>query len=755
MTHRIILLAGVAALAAPVSALRAQIAQDAPNGSMPTNAGSADAAPSPLMSPSAPADLEAGQSGGRASSNTTSEVGDIVVTARRRAESIQQVPVAVTALSANDLEQLSVRDLTGLSRATPGLFLETNPRSGLGANVTLRGQATQNAVITYDSPIGLYVDDVFLARNQGVLGGLFDVSQVQVLRGVQGSLFGRNSNGGAILISTQEPLNDFSGYGKAALGNYAFRQFEGVVNAPVVDGLLAIRGGLQKVDRKGFEFNRTTGERNNSRDTFAARFAAKLTPGDDFTSILRYDYLYANQLPPATHPNKALGPFTPPQDFYESITGAPWEDRLRSHTVSLTSIFTQGDIEIRNILSYHRQRGFTISDSDGFPLPLIDTQLTENQDQYTGELRVSGKLADGRLRWLVGGYYFHESGDSNNFNPATLRLELGQGRNKSIAGFAHLEFDITDRLGIGGGVRRTRDDRRLISGRTEAGVCRTEPAILLPGQCLAQANRRFNYWTYDANINYRIGDAINLYARTGRGVKAGGFDVPILVPASLQPYQPEIARDYEVGLKAEFLDRRLRTNFAAFRTDYDDIQRIDIVLVAGSLAAVTRNAAKARIQGFEAEVTAVPVDGLTLSGSLSVTDADYKRFTLFGTDVSNNEFTQVPKTTYTLAATHALPLGNAGDLTLHADYSYKSRIHFATVNNLANSQRGYGLLSARATFAPAAVEGLEIAAFATNITGKKYNVGGVALGPFDVLYRGMPFMIGGEVTFRFGQSGTR
>jgi iron complex outermembrane receptor protein len=283
------------------------------------------------------------------------------------------------------------------------------------------------------------------------------------------------------------------------------------------------------------------------------------------------------------------------------------------------------------------------------------------------------------------------------------------------------------------------------------GVCGVALQVRrAPTICFADGNVTFNYWSWELNANYNVTEDIMFYGRAGKGQKAGGFN-SITNEALLNPFGPEIAKDLEAGIKAQWLNDQLRTNLAAYRTKYNGIQRNRVV--PGPAGPVTRidNAASATIKGLEAELIARPTSNFDMAASFAYTDTKYKSFVLSGADVSANKFPFVPKYTYSLSANYEQPLNEFGSLSLHADWSYRDDVEFVVINRAPLRQSAYGILSARATLDFTDQPGLRVAVFGTNLLKKKYNVGAVEVGlGYDVLYRGEPRIVGVEVTKTFG-----
>ena len=704
--------------------------------------------------------LESGALAQSAADQPVVSDADIIVTARKRAETLQSVPVAISAFTGAQLIQKNITDIRGLATSTPGLVLVQGPRSSTLFNASLRGQVSSDSSINSDSPIGLYVDNVYIGRTSGALTTLFDVESVQVLRGVQGTLFGRNNTGGAILITTVKPQHEFDAKISVGAGNYDMRKFDGMVNIPVIDDKIAARVSASFQNRNGWLNNVPTLKHFNSVDIFSVRGQLRLTPTDRWDTVIRYTNVGADNrvnMPVPTGPG--LGN-TPPIGFYTTSSGTTGTDRLDTQDISLDSTYEFTDAISSKLTLAHRQvNQRSNTDGDGYPVINNDIISIEKQKQNSAELQLSGKAVESRLNWVLGGFYFRETG-SSIANLYGLRLvRNAQARNQSAAGYAHADFDLLDQLSVGGGVRYTKEKRRLIAGDVFNGTCLLPAALRdTAGVCKGTFDASYNYWSWDATINYKPSRDLLIYARAGRGQKAGGFNLSISAVAQGTPFRPEVANDIEGGIKATWLDGVLRTNLAVYRTKYSDIQRRRILtdpLTGGTVQRID-NAAKATIKGVEAEVFVKPIDLLTLEGTFAYTDAQYDRFVLSdlpnAPDLSANRFPLVAKYTYSLGGTFNLPLSSLGTLSMHADYSYRSRTEFIVVNVPGLSQKGFAQLNGRVSL-PLGDTGATVSLFGTNLTNKKYNVNATQLTPgqpFNLLYRGTPRLYGIELSWAFG-----
>ncbi|MGQ2932277.1 MAG: TonB-dependent receptor, partial [Sphingopyxis sp.] len=340
-------------------------------------------------------------------------------------------------------------------------------------------------------------------------------------------------------------------------------------------------------------------------------------------------------------------------------------------------------------------------------------------------------------------------GTINATNP---NITDGFVKNSSWAVFGQFNYDLTDALRFTGGLRWTEESKELRSFNRSSGgaVCNIPPALQLGGTCQAAFKDGFSDYSYLASVDWTLRPGLLVYARTARSFKGGGQNLRGTGSAdSFAAFAPETVTDYEVGTKADLFDRRLRINAAVFQANYSDIQRTIVqASPGGAIVSLVTNAARARIRGGELEVTAIPLDGLTLSGSVGVNDAKYLDFTDVTGDRSNEPF-QFPKYSYRLGATYAAPL-DFGELRLSVDWTWRSATQLvgSAIYRDSLRQPAYGLLGARASVD---IESLnsQIAIFATNLTGKRYAVSAVqfdnSLG-FNSLYAGEPQVIGVQLT---------
>jgi iron complex outermembrane receptor protein len=716
--------AAVAALAALPAPLFAQTTDDAP------------AAGASEESQAAAANEAA------ADENASTQETDIVVTARRRAENLLDVPIAVTAYTGEALERQGAVDLTDISDTTPNVTLETSRGTNTTLTAFIRGVGQQDPVAGFESGVGLYLDDVFLNRPQAAVLDIYDVERIEVLRGPQGTLYGRNTIGGAIKYVTRRLPDDPSFRARANLGTY--QQIDLILSAstPVMEGI-KIGGSVARLGRKGFGDNLTTGRENYNRDVWAARGTIELDPSDSISVRFSGDYTKDNSNPRGGHRLIAgqLSGAPVLADVYDSRGGLVTpEQRIRAYGGAMHAEIDLGDgVTIRNIAALRRDRSATPIDFDALPSADVDVPAIYRNRQFSNELQL---LFDdgGPLKGVMGAYYLNANAN-NIFDvilantgaligvPGFTASTFGNVDTRTWAVFGDFTYDLSDQLHLSVGGRYTSDERRAtVIRRNLAGGA--SPALGGAGVQLGgltsnfNGQETFNEFTPRASISFTPTDDHNFYASYSKGFKGGGFDPRGLSTAApdlngngvREPqeifdyflFEPEKVDSYEVGYKASLFDRRLRLALAGFYADYKDVQ------VPGSVGAVingiptfvgvTTNAGKASFKGVEAEMLATLFrtsngSRLNFAGTLGYLDAQYEEFI---TNVPGQgpvdvaDFRRIQNTPkWTLSGTLDYSMQMAGgDLSASTTLSYRSKtFQFETPSPFLD-QPGYALLDA-------------------------------------------------------------
>ncbi|HMO74617.1 MAG TPA: TonB-dependent receptor [Sphingopyxis sp.] len=744
-----------------------------------------------LLAGAATVPAHAQQAADAAEEQASGGVQDIIVTATRRAERLQDVPIAVTALSGESLSAQGIDSVQDVQRATPSLNIAPFPGDPGTASVSLRGLVATEALPTVDPAVGLYLDGVYIARATGANLNLIDVERVEVLRGPQGTLFGRNTIGGAINIVTKRPTNEFEGEVSAGYGNHDAWNLSGVVNIPAGDRL-ALRFAASHSQRDGFAKSALTGLplAVDNTEYLRGQIAYQLT--DNWDILLSADYsdtrfrggqwvtpvaqtgtaaLIVNTQPPAgDSPADYNQPFTnrPPSQVTGLYRNTVWG-------VGGTITGEMDAITFKAIIGYRNlDKHLTGNDLDGTPYTLLQQIYGDDrQNQVSTEFQLFGRAFDDRLDWIVGAYYFSEDGVNDSRAHFLAPFVVTQGRtygesnNTSLSFFGQFTFRLTEELRLTAGARYVHDTRQLTSRNLNYAGADTD-VVASCGSALATAPvceinlkpAKFNYVPFTVGLDYKPVPDVMLFAKYTQGYRAGGFNLRGNDLLGLAPFGPEKVRSIEGGVKADLFDRMLRLNLTAYNSKYTAIQlsgNIPNFDLNGDFignSAVIQNAGSARINGVEAEATLV-LGGLTLGQTIGHTDHKYTSIapTAVGVTLASPPLLS-PAWTASTTVDYKLPT-SFGSVSLHGDYSYRSRVFFASQprTNPALpelSQAGYGLFGAVLTVHLDNPD-LDISAWVRNIGNKKYNQRSVdftALG-FMSYFPGDPRTYGVRATYRF------
>jgi iron complex outermembrane receptor protein len=714
-----------------------------------------------------------------AAKSTTAVLEEIVVTATRREENIQNVPVAVTAVTAETLEQRQISNITGLQRLAPSLT--TAPfGDATSPLVAIRGLAAQDITMAVDPAVGIYLDGIYLGRSTGGNLNLIDVGRVEVLRGPQGTLFGRNTIGGAISITPNHPTHRYEAEVTAEVGGYSRWGLKGMVNVPVNDQV-AIRLAASHMQHDGYAKSSLTGAELNAENITYVRPSVSIDFNPSWNLLLAADYTishnhgqwidFEKSFPVADLVAKVAsgGAVTSTAQYVDPFTTTPptqTKGPFNSENFGGSAILS-GDLgfaQFRSFTSYRQvRRGLDNFDQDGIPFELL--QLAYNnthQHQFSQEFQLYGKALDKRLDWIVGAYYFQERGRDTVAVHADYPLAPnwsvtdGKATNRNVAIYGQLTYSITDQLSVVGGIRYARDTRQVTLFNRTAGAtpdlvlsCVVSTAVK-PDCAVPLPKRSFHYFPFTVGVNYKPTETALLYAKWSRGFRSGGYNTRGTTEAALQPYDPERVDSYEAGAKVDFL-KRFRLNAAAYTSRYKNIQILTAITTSSGLPiAFTQNAGRARIQGIELEGEAA-LGQLRLDSTLALTDAKYTKL-LPGVQglVINSPFALTPKTQWTMSADYTVPM-SFGSIVLHGDYSWRSHIWFqpSPPNDPGVGQKGYGLFNASITGEVG--EHVTLSLFGQNLGDKHYfqRTNSLASAGFLSDYPGDPRTWGVSARYRY------
>lgn len=673
-------------------------------------------------------------------------IEQIVVTARRRAESIQQTPVAVSAFNGATLESRSANDAVDLAQYVPNLNATTGLSGGSAANYFIRGVGQVDHVASVDPGVSVYVDGVYLGRTNGADIATLDLQRVEVLRGPQGTLFGKNTIGGAISIYTNQPDNDFAGSVRLIAGARQHFEGRGWVNLPLVEDKLAARIAASYRTQNGFGYRYGDNHRFGDERTGSVRAQLQWHASEELTFNLAGDYTRTRGNATLVQLTGAgpLGFLPAGYSQYETSSrrhtyaGLDAGNRLNGGGVSLTGTWELGAVTLKSITAYRALHQLTGTDYDGGPGAVIDQKQATRQKQFSQELQLSGQGLGDALNWVIGGYYFKEKIDQAvpiYLNSPTALNQLNFIDTENLAGFGQASLKVADGLSLTAGARFTREKKTqhfqsFFLGTHEFfytagydGLINTpESERGFETQPFAGVSKTWNSFTPKLGIEFTPTRDLLIYGSWSKGFKSGGFNSRGSSSEGFIPYNPEKLQTFEAGLKTDLLDRRLRINLAGFYSRYNDLQLLVLQLSPeGAAQIVTRNAAKAEVYGFEAELTARPVTNLELSAAVGFLKNKYLELEP-GTEAAGVEkgdkLPQSPKWTLNLGVQYTVPLESGASITARVDYSYKSTFYFFAANNPLDVQKPYGIVNTRLGFETPS--GLSVAGYVQNLFDKFY-----------------------------------
>ncbi|MBO9543812.1 TonB-dependent receptor [Caulobacter sp.] len=717
---------------------------------------------------------------GQAQSATTLE--EVVVTAEKRAEGLQNIPIAITAVSGETLQKAGVREVGDLVQLTPSLQFGTRSTNVF---IALRGIGQAGQDIGSQSGVTVSLDGVPLLNHFMMNPAFFDVERVEVLRGPQGTIAGRNATGGAINIYSKTPTDQPSGEASVTVANYDRVSVRGFVNGPLSDNLSG-RLAFQTDRADGWLKNAYLGRRNDDTDMTQLRGTLLYKPSDAFSVRALAEYtrdrgdpsfalLLGRAVPNIPTPDELPGYAYPRNDinnltaYYNEPNRRDVEDLRTSLlatwvlgpnlTITSTTGFIKHDIDLQDI------------DNDGTPAPTSRFDLIGlYAKQFTQEFTATATLSD-RADFVGGLFYMH--GDSSEplyLSTATVKnalVLLPSEELNSYAAYAQVRYRLTDSLRATIGGRYTSDRKNYDLNAVSSNIVKA-------------ASDKWNAFTPRFVLDYAPSEKALVYASVSRGFKSGGFNTLGDVNQPVNFFDPEYVWNYEVGTKATLFDKRLRFGLTAFYADYTNLQAsiFRVNEATGVRFPKVENSPKAKIKGVEFEFEAAPVRGLRFTGSATRLDATYGQFCnndpLYATattdpgcvgatlsdgkplppgakDLSGNRLTQAPKWQASLSGEYSFPISDGLQITTRADYKWQSKVYFDFYNNPLNAERSYGLLNASVAVATLERD-WSLSGWVRNATDKRYVTQSntrVAANPSRIGSIGAPRMYGVTLSHQF------
>lgn len=718
---------------------------------------------------------------------------EITVTARRVEESQDKVPGSVSAFSEKTLERIGATDPTGIQGAVPNLNLVQGRGSSDATNIYIRGVGQPDALQTFDPAVGVYVDDVYYSRIRGTQLDLFDISRLEVLRGPQGTLYGKNTIGGALKIVTRKPGQEKRGFLTLTAGTYGQLEAKGGISGPLSD-FAAVGLSLLHAQRDGYVEDPVLDREYNDKNVTAGRFQLSLGREDqpihfDFSA----DYSKEDAAMTVGQPLNSLTylvgggialplPAVPPEYNFETRTtpGLPNSTKLDHYGFSGVMTWDVSDsFTLKSITAYRNLKTDDYIDIDATQLEMGDVFVGVDQDQVSQELQA---IYTSENFSLVAGLYYmlenitsHQEAYADDLvgpllgNPTFLRTIDDDLRTESYAMYINGSYNITEQLRLSAGIRYT--DEEKVYSRTTSTFSSSPLLSANPAFAFSGLTENWNDASPMVSLDYQVTDDVMVYARYAKGFKSGGFNGRANNPGEQAPYDPETVDSYEAGVKAKFWDGKARTALTVFYTDYQDFQArvsgtvTDPITNLPSPELTVINAGSLVTKGVEFELYVTPMDGLQLDTQIGYLDADYEefndvRFTNFGGDRSFQTPPFSPKWTARFGAQYTWDLGgDAGSLSLGASARYRSRMALSVDNTFTNSsteieglfQDAYWLYDARLVWED--TEGRYSAGiYGKNLSDEVYKTDGQefsSVGSIRTVYFGAPQTWSFTVTARY------
>ncbi len=741
-------------------------------------------------------------------------IEEIVVTAQKREESLQDAPLSVTALTGEQLDQIGFANVNDIRTYVPNLNIHTNAGGNTGTTVSIRGAITGDPIVTFEPAVGLYVDGLYISKSVGSLFDAPDLERIEVLRGPQGTLYGRNTIGGAVNLISRKPQDDPQA--RIRIGGGNFDAFNSIVtldsgkydigNGEAL-GQLGVRANLQYRVRDGMYDNQVingVGDGDLGSSSFddlnrwGGRIITRWEPRDFLTLDYTFDYFRANETPSAFQLSgirdgtPAAGLLSP--DFIEAgraneignnrimtaadlAAGGPAKGSLdltnevivRLHNITVTADFEDvpvlDNVQLKSISGWRSTDLVEIQDLDGTAIHLADFQLYVDQKQFSQELQVVGDTLDGVVEYVIGAYYFEERGGEDNpqiffgqFNLAPSRTSINRFDNYALAPYGQFTVRppiLDDRLSFTGGVRYTYEKKR--ASRTT-----TDP--------FNSAEASFDNVSPMANIAVDITDDVLGYYRFAQGYKSGGFNgrspcassgavvCPDLTtfPVFDKPFKEELLTSHEFGFKTSWLDRRLQVNATGFFQDIEDKQVSDFRADPTFGAVTFVNNADQEMWGAEVEATVIPIPDLTIRLAYALLRPEYTEFiNLQGEDVKDEAaFVNSPENTVSLGGAYSYDT-DYGVLTVAADGYWQDKEDYLIFNNEIIRADDYFIVNGRVQLAGVDMYSgyLDLGIWGRNIFDEKYRTFGIDFGDLVGVAGntyGKRRTFGFDVTWRWG-----
>lgn len=712
------------------------------------------------------------------------ELEEVLVTATRRAQSVQEIPSAITSFSGDALDKMKLDDIGDITGHLPNLSSVQPYGEGGSPFFVLRGVSTTDYTYTQSSPIAMYVDDAVRALPTLEIGHMYDIERIEVLRGPQGSLYGKNATGGAVNVITKKPGFDQEGYVTFGYGNYDRVEAKAAFQSGLIDDVLAARIALNYVQDDGIIENQLPGRENDlATEILSGRLSFLYTPSENFEAILRV-YTHDND----TQPYSAFSQVTVPEftggltreglGFHESRSQSTekfWKNKNTGLNLTLRWDLND-DYSITSITSYDDAELEYAADDDGLEFALDESNLfAKNIKQIVQELRLVSAL-DGPFNWIAGFQYTSDELDNSTIIwtlddealgfvdslSGALGTPATGGRGFHFGNFYHQERDswaayvrgdyaLTPSLTLRGGYRYSDDEVEVSDYDGFFGETTAEGQRVLSFPVFLDASQSESYTnsSVELGLDWQAADNILMYLSFSQGYRSGAINGQAYsdAGAEITAAAPEEVDSYEAGFKSEFLNGNLILNGAVFHYIYENQQFL--IAEGGGFLFPLRNAPESNLDGLEVEVQFQASDSLNLTAGLGLLKAEYEELDILGASAKGNQLIGAPEVTGNFGVDWQFMRADIGDLGLNVNGSYQSKVYFEPFEDDALSQDSYWVFNARLSLE---ADNYSAGIWAKNLSDEEYFVYGLDLSStYGALYfqRGAPQTYGVDFTYRF------
>jgi iron complex outermembrane recepter protein len=728
---------------------------------------------------------------------STGVLEEVVITAEHREESLQKAQISVSAFDRQEIEDRGISNGLDLSQIAPNVNAQPYVGGKTGVSFNIRGIGNAETLISFDPAVSVYLDGVLIAKNTGALLDVLELERIEILRGPQGTLYGRNTMGGAVNYITQKPVDRFAGSLKGTFGNYGQYDFRGMLNVPLMHagsagGELNLRAAAAFLNRDGLQRNDFAGALQSElgtrhRDVETVQLQWK--PSDRVSFLYTYDRTRIDEIPDApwvttTNPATFFGPRLAPYDQSEDTR----PDSIQLDHIGKADTNVDGhaldihweladSLTLESLTGYRKMFNFSEADSDGSPINVLWTRDQQESKSFSQEFRLVGTGWDKRLKYSTGMFYMDDEGDVYNQTTAagSPGVNIADYKNKAWAVYGQGTYTLTDRLDLTLGARYTKEDRDMgkatFSGTTFAAPTylddiKANPALTpirtLPNGTVVglypEASDSFNNTSWLVSLGYNWTDDVMTYAKISTGFQSGGFNARDTTPTDfVTGFKPEKLTAYELGLKSRWASR-YQVNAAAFYNDYKDkrVNQFNPV----TLASVQRNAGVVQIWGLEFEGLAQLTDQLQVGANYGYVNHEYKEYILVNANGTTQDLSKTsnfpysPENTANAFLAHEYPL-SFGVLKSRVDWSYRDAMTFLVPQPERNSSSGMHLWSARIGLEHIKGPGdsmMRVSAWGKNLANKAYYNFGVNIYSsfgFDINTYGEPRTYGLDLAIDF------